>query len=387
MTLTAPEAPYYTLSVAGEPGGEITLRVQGRLTLDNLTAFLAALEAEVARLRPQSLRLDLEGLEYLDTAATLMLQRVAADFREGGTPCEFVRLSPEARRMFALLPWEEFFAAPTPAPKKRGLPLERLGDWTLNFVADVAELITFTGGLILELLTVPFRPRRVRWPEVITAMKRVGVDGLPIITLLSFLLGLIVAFLSAMQLKQFGANIYVADLTAIAMVQELGPIMTGVMVAGRSGSSFAAEIGTMKVNEEVDALATMGFDPMRFLAVPKVLACLVVLPLLTYYADLFGILGGMVVGAISLDLTVYTFLKQVQGSITLFDILYGTAKSLVFAVLIAGIGCQRGFQVRGGAEAVGAATTSAVVASIFMIIVVDSAFAVARQFLRPYTFV
>lgn len=387
MPVSSPETPSYTLSAAGEPEGEITLEVQGRLTLDNLTAFLAALEAEINRLRPQHLRLDLERLEYLDTAATLMLHRRTAEYRERGTPCEFVRLSPEAQRMFALLSWEEFLAAPAPAPKKRSWLLERLGDWTLSFIADVAELITFTGGLILELLTVPFRPHRVRWADVITAMKRVGVDGLPIITLLSFLLGLIVAFLSAMQLKQFGAHIYVADLTAIAMVQELGPIMTGVMVAGRSGSSFAAEIGTMKVNEEVDALATMGFDPVRFLAVPKVLACLVVLPLLTYYADLFGILGGMVVGALSLDLTIYTFLKQVQGSIALFDILYGTAKSLVFAVLIAGIGCQRGFQVRGGAEAVGTATTSAVVASIFMIIVVDSAFAVARQFLRPYTFV
>lgn len=387
MAVTTPEAPYYTLSVAGEPGGETTLRVQGRLTLDNLTAFLAALETELARLRPAHLRLDLEALEFLDTAATLMLQRVAAEHQARGIPCEFVRLSPEVRRMFGLIPWEEFLATPLPAPKKQSWFLERLGDWTLAFIEDVAGLITFTGGLILELLTVPFRPSRVRWADVITAMKRVGVDGLPIITLLSFLLGLIVAFLSAMQLKQFGANIYVADLTAIAMVQELGPIMTGVMVAGRSGSSFAAEIGTMKVNEEVDALATMGFDPVRFLAVPKVLASLVVLPLLTYYADLFGILGGMVVGALSLDLTVYTFLKQVQWSIALFDILYGTAKSLVFAVLIAGIGCQRGFQVRGGAEAVGIATTSAVVASIFMIIVADSAFAVARQFLRPYTFV
>lgn len=387
MPASSPDTPSYTLRVTGESEGEITLEVQGRLSLDNLTAFLSALEAEIAGLRPRHLRVDLAGLEYLDTAATLMLHRRAAEYRERGTPCEFVRLSPEAQRMFALIPWEEFLTAPEPAPKKRSRLLVRLGDWTLNFVADVAELITFTGGLILELLAVPFRPHRVRWGDVITAMKRVGVDGLPIITLLSFLLGLIVAFLSAMQLKQFGAHIYVADLTAIAMVQELGPIMTGVMVAGRSGSSFAAEIGTMKVNEEVDALATMGFDPVRFLAVPKVLACMVVLPLLTYYADLFGILGGMVVGVISLDLTIYTFLKQVQGSIDLFDLFYGTIKSLVFAVLIAGIGCQRGFQVRGGAEAVGAATTSAVVASIFMIIVVDSAFAVARQFLRPYTFV
>jgi phospholipid/cholesterol/gamma-HCH transport system permease protein len=207
------------------------------------------------------------------------------------------------------------------------------------------------------------------------------VDGLPIVGLLSFLLGLIIAFMSSLQLKQFGANIYVASLLAIGMVKELGPIMTAILVAGRSGSAFAAEIGTMKVNEEVDALVTMGFDPIRFLALPKVLAAMVVVPLLTLYADLFGIIGGLVVGVVGLDLTVYAYLKETQTSLTLLDVILSLIKAGVFAVLIAGIGCQRGFQVRGGAEAVGSATTSAVVSALFLIIVTDSAFALAFQYL------
>ncbi len=381
------EGSRYTLAITGQAGQEVNLAAGGQITLDNLTAFLTQVEEALARLRPSQVTLDLQSVDFLDTAATLMLHKLATDCQAAQLPFRFAHPSPEAQRMLVLVDWSGFLALKGAAPKPKERLLERLGGWTLELLADFAALMTFLGGIILELVALVFHPRRVRWGEVVTAMKRVGVDGLPIITLLSFLLGLIVAFLSAMQLKQFGANIYVADLTAMAMVQELGPIMTGVMVAGRSGSAFAAEIGTMKVNEEVDALATMGFEPVRFLAVPKVLASLLVIPLLTYYADLFGIIGGLVVGFTYLDLTSYTFMKQVQGSITLFDIWYSTVKSLVFAVLIAGIGCQRGFQVRGGAEAVGTATTSAVVASIFMIIVTDSAFAVARQYLRPTTFI
>jgi phospholipid/cholesterol/gamma-HCH transport system permease protein len=216
----------------------------------------------------------------------------------------------------------------------------------------------------------------VRLEDVLFYMKRAGVDGLPIVGLISFLLGLIIAFMSSLQLKQFGANIYVASLVGVAMVSELGPIMTAIIVAGRSGSAFAAEIGTMKVNEEVDALVTMGFDPTQFLAVPKVLAAMVTVPILTLYSDFFGIAGGLVVGVLGLDLTVYTYIQETMSVITVTSIVKSLLKSVVFAVLIAGIGCQRGFQVRGGAQAVGAATTSAVVAGIFLIVVTDSAFAI-----------
>jgi phospholipid/cholesterol/gamma-HCH transport system permease protein len=172
----------------------------------------------------------------------------------------------------------------------------------------------------------------------------------------------------------------VASLVAVAMVRELGPIMTAIIVAGRSGSAFAAEIGTMIVNDEVNALVTMGFDPTRFLAVPKVLAAILVVPILTLYADVFAILGGLIVGITGLDLTVYTYIQQTQQSIRFFDIVSSLIKALVFALLVAGIGCQRGFQVRGGPESVGASTTSAVVSAIFLIIVADSAFAVILHY-------
>jgi phospholipid/cholesterol/gamma-HCH transport system permease protein len=188
--------------------------------------------------------------------------------------------------------------------------------------------------------------------------------------------------MSALQLSQFGADIYVASLVSVSMVRELGPIMTGILVAGRSGSAFAAEIGTMIVNEEVDALDTMAFDPVRFLAVPKVIASMVVVPVLTVYAAIAGIMGGMIIGVLGLDLTVNTYVTQSIKSLSAFGVVSSLIKSVVFAVLIAGIGCQRGFTVKGGAAGVGAATTSAVVAGIFLIIVTDSTFAIILHYIQ-----
>jgi phospholipid/cholesterol/gamma-HCH transport system permease protein len=207
-------------------------------------------------------------------------------------------------------------------------------------------------------------------------MKRAGVDGLPIVGLISLLIGVIIAFMSFLQLRMLGANIYVPSLVSFAMVKELGPIMTAILVAGRSGSAFAAEIGTMVVNEEVDALKTMGFDPVRFLAVPKVFAAIIVVPVLTLYSDLFGVIGGLIVGVTGLDLTVNTYVMQSLKTIRVFDVVTSLIKAAVFAILIAGIGSQRGFQVRSGAQDVGKYTTSAVVSAIFLIVVADSIFAI-----------
>jgi phospholipid/cholesterol/gamma-HCH transport system permease protein len=211
-------------------------------------------------------------------------------------------------------------------------------------------------------------------------MQKTGVDALPIVGLISFLLGLIMAFMSSVQLEQFGANIYVASLVSLAMTRELGPVMTAIIVAGRSGSAFAAEIGTMKISEEVDALFTMGFEPTRFLVLPKLIAAVIVVPLLTLFSDLFAIIGGLMVGVFMLNLTANAYIAQTFKTLTLFDIFFGFIKGGVFALLIAWIGCLRGFQVRGGAASVGQATTSAVVSSIFLVILTDSIFAVALSY-------
>jgi phospholipid/cholesterol/gamma-HCH transport system permease protein len=372
----------HAIGVTGEPGQEITLSLSGRLALDNLSALEAELQARLQELRPAGLTVDLAGLEYLDSAGALALIQLQSASQARAVPCRFLNLSEEARRILDLIDPETLTQPPLiPEERATGL-LDQLGEASIRFASDLVNVITFLGDLLTSLWYALRHPRSVRWGDVLFYMKRAGVDGLPIIGLIGLLLGLILAFMSSLQLKQFGANIYVASLLAVAMVQELGPIMTAILVAGRSGSAFAAEIGTMKVNEEVDALVTMGFDPVRFLAIPKVLAAMLVVPLLTVYATLFGLLGGLIIGVLGLDLTVYSYVSESQRAIELFDILSSLVKSVVFALLVAGIGCQRGFQVRGGAEAVGSATTSAVVAGIFLIIVTDSAFALVLHYIR-----
>lgn len=268
------------------------------------------------------------------------------------------------------------------APPANDRFLAELGQKTVRVARNSVEEIAFLGETFIATGAALLRPSTVRWADVLHTMRRAGADGFPIVALISFLMGLIIAFMSSLQLKQFGAYIYVADLVAIAIVRELAPIMTAILVAGRSGSAFAAEIGTMRVNEEVDALVIMGFDPMRFLVVPKVLAMVVVVPLLTAYADLFGILGGLAVGVLGLDLTVSTYLRESQKVLSTFAVVTSLGKTVVFALLISAVGCQRGFRARGGADAVGSAATSSVVTAIFLIIVTDSLFAVALQYLK-----
>jgi phospholipid/cholesterol/gamma-HCH transport system permease protein len=371
----------FSLKVAGQKGRELNLAISGRIALENLSLFNAEVASLLASKTPSKLIVDLAGVEYLDSAGALGLLQLESESKARSVPLQFVNLSDKAKGIMGLIDPEALKIPPLIRERGSANLVEQLGEGSRQFGKDLVEVTVFLGALLISLMQALLHPRTLRWQDVAFYMKRAGADGLPIVGLLSFLLGLIIAFMSSLQLKQFGANIFVASLLAIGMVKELGPIMTAILVAGRSGSAFAAEIGTMKVNEEVDALVTMGFDPIRFLALPKVLAAMAVVPLLTVYADIFGIAGGLVVGVMGLDLTAYAYLRETQTSLALLDIILSLLKSGVFAVLIAGIGCQRGFQVRGGAAAVGSATTSAVVAALFLIIVTDSAFALAFQYL------
>ena len=365
----------YTLNVQGEKGGEVSLLLSGRIETENLNTFLSETEVLLMEKAPKKLMVNLSKIEYLDSAGALGLLQLEDRAKAKSISFQFVNVTDEAKRVMGLINRKALTIKPFVSEKKSN-GIEQIGDGSLKIFNDFISIVTFLGDLITALIYSFIHRRSIRWEDLLFYMKRAGVEGLPIVGLINFLLGLIIAFMSSLQLKQFGANIYVAQLVGVAMVTELGPIMTAIIVAGRSGSAFAAEIGTMKVNEEVDALVSMGFDPTRFLAIPKVLAAMLVVPVLTLYADFFGVVGGLVVGVLGLDLTVYTYVQETMKVISITDIIKSLIKSVVFAVLIAGIGCQRGFQVRGGAEAVGSATTSAVVAAIFLIIVMDSAFAI-----------
>ena len=366
----------------GDPAGAVMLSLSGRLVIGNVNWFLSEIDTIFGKRLPASVTLGLADLEHLDSVGALALADVETRARERSLPFAFEGMSREVRSILNLVDRQALLAPPIHAEKTAASLMERTGEMSMNLFLDFVAVMTFLGELITALVFVFFHPRSVRWGDVLFYMKKTGAEALPIVGLISVLIGLIMAFMSSLQLKQFGANIYVASLVGIAIVKELGPMMTAIIVAGRSSSAFAAEIGTMMVNEEVDALVTMGFNPIRFLAVPKVLAAMMVVPLLTLYSMLFGILGGLIVGVAGLDLTLYTYIQQSLKSITSFDVISSLVKSAVFAMLIAGIGCQRGFTVFGGAEAVGETTTSAVVSAIFLIVIADSTFAILLHYIQ-----
>jgi len=329
---------------------------------------------------PNSLTVDLAEVTYVDDFGVLVLIQLRHMITAQSGSFSLIHVTDGVREILSLLHFDDLTEKIPLAGKQVPNIFIRLGDATLGHINDFRYLTSFTGSVFLALLYVCRHPRSLRSEDTVLAMQKTGVDALPIVGLISFLLGLIIAFMSSVQLRQFGADIYVASLVGLAMTRELGPIMTAIIVAGRSGSAFAAEIGTMRISEEIDALFTMGFDPTRFLAIPKIVASIVVVPLLTLFSDFFAILGGLVVGVLMLDLTANAYMAQTFLTLTPFDVFLGVMKSGVFAFLISWIGCFRGFRVRGGAAGVGEATTSAVVSSIFLISLTDSVFSVILRY-------
>ncbi len=370
----------YDLRLQTGNAAEMVLSLSGRVSLAEADRLLAEMGDILEGRKASAVMVDLAGIDYMDSAGLLTLYRLEEKIRRTGRTCAYLHVPPQIQRLMGLIDREGLTRSPLREEGVSGGVIEEMGDAGYRVAGDFSAMMTFLGDLVAALIHIVGHPRDVRWGDVLFSMRRTGAEGLPIVGLISLLIGLIIAFMSSLQLKQFGANIYVASLVAVAIVRELGPIMTAILVAGRSASAYAAEIGTMVVNDEVDALATMGFDPIRFLAVPKLLATVLVLPLLTLYADIFGIAGGMIVGVTGLDLTPYTYLLESQRAISASDLVSGLLKAVVFAFGIAWIGCQRGFQVRGGVEEVGAATTSAVVTSILLIVIVDSAFAIVLHY-------
>ena len=362
--------------------GAVTLHIQGRMDAATAAETIAGIKSILQPPLPPALTVDLEKVSYLDDFGALVLVELKNLMAGQKNRLYLKNADQRIKEILAILKYDSFGESDTLTRKAPPNMFMRLGESVFGQVADLNFIFAFIGSVCLALIHVCRHPRSLRTDETLSSMKKVGVDALPVVGLISFLLGLIMAFMSSVQLQQFGANIYVASLVSLSMVRELGPIMTAIIVAGRSGSAFAAEIGTMKISDEVDALFTMGFDPTRFLVVPKVVASVITVPILTLFSDVFAILGGLVVGVFMLDLTANAYMAQTLKTLTVFDVFWGFLKAAVFALLISGIGCLRGFQVRGGAAEVGQATTSAVVSSIFLIILADAVFAVILRYWR-----
>lgn len=323
------------------------------------------------------LDLDLSGVTYFDMAGAAFMVHLDRMAREQNLETiRTIGLDPAGATLVERLSRSDL-SVPDPAP-----PAGRIRMFVANqgrglavFRDDVKNYIAFFGEICWFFGTGLLRPNRIRWGETLRVAEQAGVNALPIVALISFIVGLVMAFQSAIPMKMFGAEIYVANLIGLAMVRELGPLMTAIVLAGRSASAFAAEIGTMKINEEIDALTIMGLEPVRFLILPRVIASTLMTPLLTVFAILVGILGGAVV-ILSMGHPFSAYYNQVVGFVSWGDFVGGMIKCFVFGVLIAATGCIRGYQTRQGPSAVGEAATRAVVSSIILIAVFDGIFSI-----------
>lgn len=289
------------LLTSHDDGPDLHLFIEGTMTGQECFALARELPSHLEQ-ATRSVRMDLSRVREIDDFGVVTLLGMHRTCRTAGISFSLVAVPDRISEFLTLTGYDNLLTSPACAPRSIPGLITRLGGKTITTLDNLHGLLIFIGDIVLGLLLVLAHPGRLRRGDTVTVMQRVGVDALPIVGLLSFLLGLIMAFMSAVQLKQFGANIYVASLVALSMVRELGPIMTAIIVAGRSGSAFAAEIGSMRISEEVDALTTMGFDTTLFLAVPRIIGTLAVVPLLNLFSDLFAIAGGMLIGVTSLDL-------------------------------------------------------------------------------------
>ncbi|MCU0866071.1 MAG: MlaE family lipid ABC transporter permease subunit [Planctomycetes bacterium] len=367
--------PSFTLQrtepASSEPNGAVRWVLHGHLTLDCGATLWRELQQALAP--GAALELDLAGVDYLDGGAAALLTAALAAHQTRGGRVQLVGAGPETNRLLQLYDCGRGAPSGRPAPASRSL-LGDVGDAAHGAVQTTRAILAFLGDLVHGLLAAVRRPRTVHLGEFGQLVERAGADGMPIVLLINFLIGAILGLQGAIQLHRFGGDQFLANLVGLSIVRELGPLMTAILVTGRSGASYAAELGTMTVNEEVDALRTLGQDPQRFLVFPRVLALIVVVPVLTVVGNLVGSVGGLVIAMGYLDQPAVVYLQSLERAVGLGDVGTGLLKSVFFAIAIGLIACQRGLSTRGGAEGVGRATTSAVVVVLFTLVALDAVF-------------
>ena len=363
----------------GREGDSLVLRFEGEWTTPQVALADKALRGIEARGVSRA-ELDLSGIELLDTTGAWLVARCRLGLEAAGAEVAVSGSNPARNALLAKVLHQQ--APPEPKPGNvLVLQVARLGAATIEAAGNAKDLLGFLGHTVIVLARVLSHPARLRFTAMVYHMQKTGLDALPIVGLLSFLIGVVMAYQGADQLQRFGAEIFTVNLVGIAVLRELGILLTAIIVAGRSGSAFTAQIGTMKVNEEVDALRTIGLDPMEVLVLPRILALVLVLPLLTFYADIMGLIGGALMAALALDITVVQFIERLRDAVTVDTFLVGLVKAPVFAFIIAMVGCYEGLQVTSSAESVGTRTTRSVVEAIFLVIVLDALFSIFFSFI------
>lgn len=352
------------------------LRCIGNWTLEGIVA----LESEVdsfAQKAAQKATMDGSSISAMDSAGALLLQAFLEHFKRLGKQLNITGVSEKYHTLLKLV------ADESEELHKHEIPVHKMP----NFFYIVGKLgyekwmvcinlLTFTGEIALAFYHAITHPRHLPWRSILRGVDDVGYRALAIVALLTFLIGVVLTYEIAAELQSYGAGIYIVDVAGLVIMREFSPLITAIIAAGRTSTSYAAEIGTMKVNEEIDALRTMGISPIERLAIPKMVAMLIALPLLTVWADLFGAFGSMLMSKAELGIGYFTFIERFQQMVSVDNFLFGVLKAPVFAIIIASVGCFQGFQVTGTAEDVGRKTTHAAVQSIFLTIIVDAIFSV-----------
>jgi len=321
---------------------------------------------------------DLSEISGFDSAGAWLLCRTLQELKAGGIVAETVGLAESYGPLLKVVEAAKEGATDRPNIVRRHwlAMVERVGRATIEFFSEGKALLSFYGMTVIAYFAIFRRLRSLRLVSLVNQIEQSGLNAVPIVCLLSFLIGIVIAYVGADQLRQFGAEIFTVNLLGVIMLREIGVLMTAIMIAGRSGSAFTAQIGTMQVNEEIDAMRTLGLDPMQVLVLPRINGLLISLPILAFLANVAGLLGGAVMATVVLDVTFVQFLQQLQSVVTTNHFFVGMIKAPVFAFIIAIVGCYEGLRVSGSAESVGRMTTKSVVTSIFLVIIADAIFSI-----------
>jgi phospholipid/cholesterol/gamma-HCH transport system permease protein len=362
-------------------GDRLVLTAGGDWTIDQAKSLDEGLRT-VAPGRARKVEFQLAEVERLDTAGAWLIDRTRMALAATGLEVELIGLHADhaglVSRVFEIAAGPGLPAAPR---HHFGDALAQLGELVIDGFVEARNMLGFFGQIVVTLGHVLIRPGRIRFVSFVSHLEQTGLNALPIVGLLSFLVGVVLAYQGVDQLRKFGADVFMVNLVGVATLREMGILLTAILIAGRSGSAFTAQIGTMQVNEEVDAMRTLGLDPIEVLVLPRMLALIIAMPLVTFFANLMALTGGGLIGVLLVDLTVPQFVRQLQQAVDIWDFWVGIIKAPVFAFLIAMVGCFEGLRVEGSAESVGRLTTQSVVESIFLVIVFDAFFSILFSYL------
>jgi len=376
MPLNKPTAEIHAYQ---DTDGGIVFKSKGDWTVNSIQNVVHQLESITQAYQNTEVLWDVSAVNEIDSAGMMLFIKYYDQLQSNDCIVTLSGVTEKHERLNNLLR-KHIVLPPTSVPKPLKhyflSPFYYLGKWTLGLMTEMILFLSFFGESSLVFFKSLFHPSSIRYRAIIKNIEEAGVRALPIVALTSFLIGIVITYQGAVQLEKFGANIFIVEMISISVTRELAPLITAIVVAGRTGSSYTAQLGVMKITEEMDAMRTMGFNPHHFLVIPRVLALVIALPLLVFFADIVGLLAGMLISEIHLQLSYAEFLNRLQNVLDVKQVWIGLIKAPFFAILIATVSCFRGFQVEKNSESIGRYTTISVVNAIFLVIACDALFSV-----------